>query len=198
VSLDDYRSVFIGVSLVLLLLAASPSLSVVVPFSGGSEHFSEFWVLGSTHMAEGYPFDVRVNETYKLFVGVANHLGSSAYYVVYLKFRNQSQPLPNLTTSEASPLEPLYTYRAFVVDGGTWESPLTFSVLESSDYGGFVSIDSISINDVAFPVDIISMWDAVNNGFYYELFLELWLYHTASRSFRFHNRFLGIWLNMTS
>jgi len=198
VSLEDYRAVFIGVSFILILLVASPILSLVLPFSSGSEHFSEFWVLGPTHMAEAYPSNVRVNETYKLFVGITNHLGSSAYYVVYLKFRNQSQPLPNVATSEASPLEPFYTYMAFIVDGGTWESPLTFGVLKSSSYDNFVSVDSVSINDVVFPVNVFSAWDAAKNGFYYELFFELWLYNTSSHSFQFHNRFLGIWLNMTN
>ena len=92
-SLEDYRILFIVATLGLSLVAASPALSAVVPFSGGSERFSEFWLLGPWHMAEGYPFDVGVGEEYSVFVGVGNHMGCSEYYVVYVKFRNSTQPL---------------------------------------------------------------------------------------------------------
>jgi len=198
-NLEEYRTVFAAGSLVIMLIVATPTLGLIVPFPRGIERFSEFWVLDPNHMAEDYPFNVRVNESYSVFVGVGNHLGSSSYYSVYVKFRNQTQPLPNATASEPSPLPPLYEFRALVVDGGTWEAPLTFSVLNPfsrNDDSAFVG--RLSINDLVFSVNASAKWDSENSGFYYQIFLELWLYDTASQSFRFHNRFVGIWLNVTS
>ncbi len=196
-NLEDYRMVFIGSSLVLMLVAASPILSVVVPFSGGGERFSELWVLGPTHMAEGYPFNVVIGEREQVFVGVGNHMGRSAYYVVYVKFRNQTQVAPNSTASMPSPLAPLYEFHAVVADGKTWETSVVFSFLEASHSGDSFIVRKISINDVVFAVESLAVWDPVNLGFYYQLFFELWMYDDTASTFQYHNRFVGIWLNMT-
>jgi len=196
-NLEEYRTVFAAGSLVTMLIVAAPTLGLIVPFPTGMERFSEFWVLGPNHMAEDYPFNVRVNESYSVFVGVGNHMGVSSYYLVYVKFRNQTQPLPNATASEPSPLPPLYEYQAFVADGGTWEAPLTFRILEVSRNDDYMLIDRLSINDVVFVVNSSAVWDSEYKGFYYQLFLELWLYDVTLQSFKFHNRFVGIWLNMT-
>jgi len=197
-NLEDYSTVFVTGSLILMLIAAAPALSLIIGFPGGSERFSELWLLGPNHMMEDYPFNVKVNESYSVFVGVGNHLGGSSYYLVYVKFRNQTQPLPNATASEPSPLAPLYEFRAFVVGGGTWEKPLRFSVLWASRDDDSMFVDCLSINDVAFPVNASARWDSEFKGFYYQLFFELWLYNITSRSFQYHDRFVGIWLNMTS
>jgi hypothetical protein len=197
-NLEDYRTVFAAGSLILMLIAAAPTLGLIVSFPSGDKRFSELWVLGPNHMAEDYPFNVRVNESYSVFVGVGNHMGVSSYYLVYVKFRNQTQPIPNATSSEPSPLGPLYEFRTFVGDGGSWEARVTFGVSNVSLHGGSVSVNRVIINDAAFTVDAFSKWDSDRNGFYYHLFFELWLYDQASRSFIFNNRFVSIRLNVTT
>ena len=197
-SLKSYRAIFLACSSVLILIAAFPTLALVVPFPSRRHPFSELYVLGPNRMAEDYPFNIVVNNAYHIFVGFNNHMGSSSYYLVYVKFRNQTQSLPNATTSEPSQVQPLYEFRTFVVDGGTWEAPLTFSVLEASSADDFMFVRRLSINDVAFPVNLSARWDSKYNGFYYQLFFELWLYNSEERSFQFHNRFVGIWFNVTS
>ena len=195
--IEDYRTVFAVTSLALVLVAVAPTLSLVVPFPRSAESFSELWVLGPNHMAEDYPFNVRVGEEYSVFVGVGNHMGCSAYYVVYVKLRNQTQPLPDASRSAPSPLPPLYEFRAFVADGATWEVPLTFTFLEVSRLDDSCFVSQMSVNDVVFSVESPSSWDSENDGFYYQLFFELWLYDVKSNGFQFHDRFVGIWLNMT-
>jgi len=196
-NLEDHRTLFAVTTLGLVLIAALPTVSMVVSVPSGAERFSELWVLGPTHMAEGYPFNVRVGEQYRLFVGVGNHMGYSAYYVVYVKFRNQTQPLPDTLNAVPSPLPPLYEFRAFVVDGGTWEVQLTFIFLNVSRLGNSSFVSEMSINDVVISMDSSSGWDLENSGFYYQVFFELWLYDTSLQGFQYHNRFVGIWLNMT-
>jgi hypothetical protein len=196
-NLEEYRTIFAAGSLVVMLIVAAPTLGLIMPFPWGNERFSEFWVLGPNHMAEDYPFNVRVNESYSVFVGVGNHMGGSSYYSVFVKFRNQTEPLPNATVSEPSSLPPLYEYRFFVISEGTWEAPLTFKVLATLHYNDNVFVDHLSINDVVFSANSSALWDLEHKGFYYQLFLELWLYDAALQSFQYHNRFVGIWLNMT-
>jgi len=197
VNLEEYRTLFAVTTVGLMLTAAFPTLSLVVPFPRSAERFSELWVLGPNHMAEDYPFNVRVGEQYQVFVGVGNHMGSSSYYTVYVKFRNPSQPLPDASNSTPSPLPSLYEFRFLIADGGSWEAPLAFAFLEVSGLEEACLVRRMSINDVVFSVDSPSTWDLENNGFYYQLFFELWLYDVASRSFQFHDRFVGIWLNVT-
>lgn len=196
-NLEDHRTLFAATTLGLVLIAALPTVSMVVSVPSGAERFSELWVLGPTHMAENYPFNVRVGEQYRLFVGVGNHMGYSAYYVVYVKFRNQTQPLPDTLNAVPSPLPPLYEFRAFVEDGGTWEAQLTFIFLNVSRLGNSSFVSEMSINDVVISMDSSSGWDLENSGFYYQVFFELWLYDTSLQGFQYHNRFVGIWLNMT-
>jgi uncharacterized membrane protein len=199
VNLEDYRTLFMVGSLVLILVAASPGLSVVVPFPRGGERFSELWLLGPEHMAEGYPFNVRAGEVQgPVYLGVRNHMGSSQYYLVYVKFRNQSQPLPNSTSSEPSPLSALYEFRFFLAEGEMWETPVRFIIEDGGFEGNRSFVAGISINGHVCPVDLSSSWDSENEGFYYQLFFELWRYSGDREGFWFHNRFVGIWLNMTS
>jgi uncharacterized membrane protein len=194
---QDYRTLFQVGSLTFVLLAASPALSLVVSFPRSSERFSELWLLGPNHMAEDYPFNVQAGEEYSLFLGVGNHLGYSAYYLVYVKFRNQTQPLPNASISEPSSLSSVYEFQFLVADGDVWETPITFKILNASVQGNTMIVESISVNDKASQVGCSSVWDSENNGFYFQLFFELWLYGSTGSSFQFHGRFVGIWLNMT-
>jgi len=195
-NLEDYRTVFAVSGLILILVASAPTLSLVLPLSGG-ECFSELWILGPNHMAEDYPFNVVNNTVYNVFLGIGNHMGSSAYYMIYVKFRNQSEPLPNATAGTPSPLSPLYECRVFLQDGKTWETPLTFSFSEVSFFNNQSFVESLVINDVVFSVGKLVLWDGDNNGFYFQVFVELWIYNAGSDAFEFHNRFVGIWLNMT-
>jgi hypothetical protein len=196
--IKEYRTLFVVVTLVLALVAASPALSVVVPFQVASERFSEIWLLGPGHMAEDYPFNVVADESYLVYVGVGNHMGSSAYYMIYVKFRNQTEVLPNATAGTPSPVPPLYEYRVFVEDGETWEAPLSFSFSGVSFFENRSLVESFTVNDGVFEVDKLAFWDSENNGFYYQVFVELWIYRAESNGFEFHNRFVGLWLNMTA
>jgi uncharacterized membrane protein len=195
-TLNEYRTLFVAVTLALILVAASPTLGFVLTFPGG-ERFSELWVLGPGHMAEDYPFNVKVNEAYKVFVGVGNNIGSSSYYMVYVKFRNQTEPMPNSTAGTPSSLPALYEYRMFIHDGETWEAPLTFSFRQVSFFENRSLVEALTINDVTFGVDKLASWDLNGTGYYFQLFFELWIYNTESNAFQFHNRAVWLWLNAT-
>jgi len=195
--LEDYKIVFAAVGLIGVLILASPTLGLVLHLPGG-EKFSALWVLGPGHMAEDYPFNVTAGVSYLVYVGVGNHMGSSTYYVVYVKFRNETEPLPNVTTGAPSVLAPLYEYRMFLEDNSSSEVPLTFSFSNVSSVGGQSTVGNLAINGVPFGVDKSVSWDAENSGYFYQLFMELWIYDPASDGFSFHNRFVSRWLNMTA
>jgi hypothetical protein len=194
--LNDYGNIFVAVGLVGVFLCCVPSVMFFGRFPGG-ERFSELYVLGPTHMAEGYPFNVSAGRNYLVYLGVGNHLGNVAYYQIVVKLRNGEEALPNSTAEVASPLPALYTCDVFLTDGQVWEGALSFSFPNVLFEGNVATVWWISINGALFVVDKSAVWDNENNGYFYELFMELWVFNTTSGSFSFHNRFVGFWLNAT-
>ena len=196
-SIDDVKFLYGLGCFALCLIVVSPSIAMLVSFPGG-EPFSELWLLGEGHMAEGYPFNVKENETYRVYLGVGNHMGCLEYYRVYVKFRNQSEPLPDSLNGKPSELSPLFEYGFFVGENGTWETEVVFSFSGVSVDGNISRVSCIIVDGFVFSVDKMAEWDSEGNGYYYQLFFELWLYDVAASSFQFHDRFVGIWLNMTA
>lgn len=195
--LKGYRLVFIAVALIGVLLIASPVLGVILRLPSGEE-FSELYVLGPGHMAENYPFNVMDGQNYSVYVGVGNHLATSAYYVLYVKLRNETEPLPIATIGAPSPLQPLYEYRFFLANEKYWESLLSFSFSAISFQANQSFIKRMIVNNVEFDLDKLAKWDMNSTGFYYELFMELWTFSPQSSSIQFNNRFVGIYLNLTA
>jgi len=195
-TLEDFGTIFLLASFIGGLAVTYPALAFVLPPRTG-ERFSELYVLGPSRMAEGYPFNVRAGEAYSVYLGVGNHMGSSAYYALYVKLRDQTEPLPNSTSGLPSPLPPVYEYRFLVRDGGVWERLLEFSFGEITFAADSCFLSGITLNGVEFAVSKEAHWDLENKGFFFELFFELWIYDLEAQSFSFHDRFVGIWLNMT-
>ena len=75
---QQFKALFILVSAVLALLVASPALQKVLVYPQ-TDFFTEVWMLGPGHLAESYPHNVTTGESYKVFLGLANHLGSCSY-----------------------------------------------------------------------------------------------------------------------
>ena len=98
--LEGYKLIFIAVGLIGVLLIATPAIADAIHLPGG-EQFSELYLLGPNQMAANYPSNIVVGQNYSVYVGVGNQLGSSAYYVLYVKLGNQTDQLPNNTLGDA-------------------------------------------------------------------------------------------------
>jgi len=201
--LEDYRAIFLVVTFVLALVVASPALSRLLVYPR-TEFFTELWILDSNHRAENYPFNITRNQEYSINLGIANHLGYCAYYLVEVKFRNESQPSPTsfgpIENRTPSPLPSLFNITAFVADEGVWERPINFAFDYVYDKNlSRVSLLSLKFNDVVLDLsDYVIEWNSTRKGFYGFLFFELSVYDRASKQFEYHGRFVGLWLNMTT
>jgi uncharacterized membrane protein len=197
VNLKQYKSLWIVVTAVLALLVASPALARVLVYPQTS-FFTEVWLLGPGHMAEDYPYNITANENYRVFLDIANHLGSCAYYVVKVKFRNDTQSAPNSLNFTPSDLPSLYNMTAFVANGETWELPITFefSYKVTTIQVNFKSMtfNGININLTGESSD----WNPQNRAFYGNLLFELWIYNSTTSTFQYHERFVSLLLNMTA
>ena len=199
--LQQYKALFVIVTAVLALLVASPALQRVLIYPQ-TEFFTEMWLLGPGHMAEDFPFNITRNQTYSVFLGVGNHLGRCVYYVVEVKFRNQTQPAPDSFNRTASGLPSLYEFNVFVADKESLELPLSFSFdYNESSYNetlSQVSFSSMVLNGALVDLRGCSaVWDSQTSRFFGNLFFELWIYNGALNSFQYHERFTDLKFNMT-
>ena len=178
------------------MLFASPTLSLLIKAPAGQE-FSEIYILGLNQNFDNLPFNIVAGVNYTVYLGVNNQMGSTCYYTALLKIANESGSLPNATLEAPSTLPTLYEFNTFLSDGGTWEAPLTFQVNELSFNGVASELSDVTINGVQFPINLTSTWDSANFGYYYYLFVELWLYNSAIGISQYNNRFVSLVLNMT-
>jgi len=187
---------------ILALLVASPALSRLLVYPR-TEFFTELSLLDLNHRAENYPYNITRGLNYSVFLEIANHLGYTAYYLVEVKFRNQTQSAPTsfgpLANRTPSSLPSLYNITAFVADEGVWEQLLTFSF----DYAynetlSRVEFHSMVLNGVVLDLrGSSSRWNSTLNRFFGDLVFELWLFNATTSSFQYHARFVDLKLNMT-
>ncbi|MDH5482936.1 MAG: hypothetical protein OEY22_08680 [Candidatus Bathyarchaeota archaeon] len=201
-NLREYHLFFVVVFGIVALIVASPALSRLLVYPR-TVFFTELWYVGSNHMAEDLPFNITRNENYSIFLGLSNRLGSCAYYLVEVKFRNQTQPAPTsfgpIENRTPSSLPSLYNISAFVEDEGVWELPLTFSFdYEYDDVFLQVRFYNMALNGVVLDMtDYVTSWNSTRSDFFGSLFFELWIYNTTGSNFQYHGRFVSLRLNMT-
>jgi uncharacterized membrane protein len=200
--LREYRIVFIVVTFVVALLVASPALQRLLVYPR-TEFFTELWLLGPNHMAEDYPSNITKDQNYTVFLGIGNHLGYCGYYQVEVKFRNESEPAPTsfgpIENRTSSSLPSLFNVTAIVADETVWERLLAFSFDYVYDNESeVVRFSSLKFDDVTLDLSgKEAAWNSTRNGFYGDMFFELWLYNATANNFQYDGRFLRLWLNMT-
>ena len=182
---------------VLCLIILLPIFSFFISPQKG-ETFSELWILGPTSMMEGYPLNVSSGGVYNVLLGIENHMDSLQYYQVRIKLRNQSESFPDSIHGIPSDLPTVFEYQAFLSDGHVWEKEVTFSFEDFSSEGNVGKISGFSIDGSFVNVDKVAVWNDEDNGFFYQLFFELWVYDSGVSGLKFHNRSVGLWLNMSS
>ena len=196
-NLDDYHVLFVAIILVLVLIFSSPIFSLFLQIDD-SQGFSEFWLLGDQNTSLNYPLQISADKSYDIFIGGENHMGYSEYYMIRLKIRNITQSLPDVDASIPSSVNSLYDYRIFVSKNENWQRNIQFGFGDVLIVDNVLYADEFFINDLSFPIDLVTTWDPERDGYYFQLFVELWHYDLSLKSFSFHDRFVGLWLNVAS
>lgn len=199
----EYRLTFIVVTAIIILLVASPALSRLLVYPR-TEFFTEMWLLGPNHMAGGYPFNVSNGQNYTVFLGIGNQLGYCAYYVVEVKFRNETQSMPTslgpVENRTPSSLPSLFNISAFVADKQNLELPLTLSFdYEVSLNKSQALFHSLTLNDEVLSLEgFVTTWNATRSIFLGNLVFELWIYDAQATALNYHGRSVDLKFNMTS
>lgn len=196
--LQRYRIVFIVAILLAALFVASPVIQTVLVYpSVQSASFSELWLLGPEKKAENYTSVISPKENYTVYLGVANQLGSCAYYRVDVKFCNATQQLPNSfnRTSSTQPL--LYSMNLIVPDKGSLEVPVSFSFDYTFDESLYrVDFIDLTLNDLPLNLQGYTVTWTPQKAFSGDLIFELWIYNGTTSAFEYHERYVGLHLNI--
>jgi hypothetical protein len=202
VKLEEYRVLFLVFIAIVALLAASPALSRLLVYPR-TEFFSALWLLGQNQTAENYPYNITSGQSYRVYLGIQNQLGYTAYYLVEVKFRNSTESAPYdfgpLSNRTPSSLSPLYNITAFVTDQDTWQVPLIFSFDYAALTSSTVHMRNLTLNNVDLNMSGPSIaWNSTTSTFSGFLFFELWIYNSTTSVFQYHERDVSLILNMTA
>jgi len=197
--LQNYKTTILIFFCCIALLVSSPAIQQCLVYPQ-TDALTEFWLLGPNHDA-AYPTNVTADKTTRIYLDVSNHLGICGYYVVQLKFRNQTQSGPDSFNQTGSKLPSLGNFTLFVADNSVIELPLdiSFQYKVNPHISTRLEIQGITVNGFLLPVDSMSIaWDMGRGGFYGNLFFELWLQNSTTNTLQYHQRYTSLWLKMNA
>jgi hypothetical protein len=191
-SLKSFKLIFAVVAILGLLICSTSIWGQSLP-KPSEERFSEMYLLNaSNNSTSGLPNSLTAGKEYVVTLGVGNHMAEPQYYIVKIKFTNNSDSLPNILEKKPSNLSTLYNYNVFLNDGRNWEENLTFSFSNFTFYNSSMLIPSIVINDVAIDVNKNLTLNNSTSRPFCEIIAELWIYNASNDSFSYHNRFVSL------
>jgi len=158
---DEVRAIIL---LPILVIAAATAYQGFFP-ERTTEPFSELAILGASMKIADYPRELRVNESFTLYLYVGNREGRVTYYSILVKLGNRSNFI-NETVPMDAPI--IATYEKILMDNETWIHPTV-----------------LSINKPGVNLRLVfEMWifDEALQGFkYHGRWNQLWLNVTAPR-----------------
>ena len=199
--MGQYRALFLVVTVVAALFVASPALRRLQTLATPqTTFFTELSILGSYRNAT-YPRNIAVGENCSLYLDVTNRLGYCAYYLIQVKFRNETQSAPDSFNHTSSNQPSLGNFSFFVADEGTFELPInvSFHYKVDENINDRLDMQNILVNGVALSANSTTIaWDSGRQGYYGNLFFELWIFNDTANAFQYHQRYVSMWLNMSA
>ncbi len=122
-------AIFLAVIVAFAIVVGYFSVNAYSVYASPPEGYNTIYMLSESKQAINYP-EVLVsnqNSTFKVWVGIENHLGTSAQYRVETKITKNLTSFP----VEAQPTD---SYDMNLVNGGTWASMHTLTINEPGSY----------------------------------------------------------------
>jgi hypothetical protein len=194
--LQRYRALLLVIVAVLALVVAAPLIEQYVS-APKTAPITELSMLGPYHNAT-YPYNLTSSESYKLYLTVTNHLGSSANYMLQMKFRNQNQSGPDSFNHTASSLPALAKFTFLVNDGNSIELPFDVSFdYKVAPFEPKATLTSITVNQTTVDTDNLTVpWDSAKSAYLGNLFFELYLYNSTLGDYQYNQRYVSLWVNL--
>ena len=193
--LQKYKGLILVIAAVSTLFIASPLLQNVTYFPQ-TVFFSELSLFGPYNNAT-YPSNITVGTDYRFYLTVDNHLGSSASYVIKPKFGNQTSFTPDSFNHTSSVLPSLGDIPLSLPDNKSQQLPIDVSFQYKIDANNPRQLDmqSITLNGATIADSTKISWNTEKDGFYGNLFFELWLYNETN-GLQYNQRYVSLWVKM--
>jgi len=195
--LQQYKTLILVIAVVAALFVASPAIEQIVIFPQ-TDSLTELSIMGPYHNAT-YPYNIVSNQKTTLYLDVKNHVGSTALYLIDVKFRNQTQSAPDSFNHTSSDQPALGQISFCVANNGTIELPIDISFQYNVEANNeTLSMQNIIVNGAPLSTDTTIAWNPDNQGFYGNLFFELYIFNDTTNTFQYNERFVSLWLKMNT
>jgi hypothetical protein len=193
--LQKYKGLILVIAAVSTLFIASPLLQNVT-FFPQTVFFTELSLFGPYNNAT-YPSNITVGTDLRLYLNVDNHLGTAASYVIKPKFGGQSNFTPDSFNHTSSVLPSLGDIALSLPDNKSQQLPIDVSFQYKIDANNPRQLDmeSITINGATIADSTKISWNTEKDGFYGNLFFELWLYNETN-GLQYNQRYVSLWVKM--
>ena len=181
-SLDEWRILFFSAGFLLILI-------IIAPFAWGffpsnEEQFTSMAVLGKD-MTEGkyFPNDnanITLGQETSWNVILYNHMDATQYMLVKVKLLDSHMSPPNNTLGTWSTEAPIYEIETILAKNETAIIPFQWKILNASTSGNNLAITKMTFNGQPSDLSI-----NLTKGDKLRVILELWLYDTDLRAFKF-------------
>lgn len=177
------------------MFVASPAIQQLFVSPKG-EQFTELSILGPYHNAT-YLYNIQSNQNFTLYFDITNHLDSLSYYLIDIKFRNETQALESFNGS-GNDQQPIGNITFCVTNNGTVEFPLNISIHYDLDNQNSeqLNLESITVNDATLPLVNQFRWNSEKQGFFGNVLFELRLFNDTTGAFEYNQRYVSLWLKM--
>jgi uncharacterized membrane protein len=121
-----------AVSVILILAVVAAGITVVYGFASPTEeeHFTEFYILGESGNATGYPERFAAGDPQTVIIGISNHEYHTVTYTVETILLNMTiDSTINASTIHAA--KSLNSFTTTLAHNETWEFPYTFSITDT-------------------------------------------------------------------
>ena len=79
---NDRIDPFLSAALVLVIVVTLGMTILVITLPKENEHFTDFFILDANGMTEKYPEEIIAGQNYPMYIGVGNHEGRNATYMI--------------------------------------------------------------------------------------------------------------------
>jgi uncharacterized membrane protein len=113
--------------LLIAVLAAIGLTVLLTQLPPREEPFTEFYLLGNDGIAEDYLFDLRAGRGEPVIMGITNHEGETASYVVEV-WAGHETIVTSTNRTQVDSMTQIGTVRVDLLDGQTYEQPYQVAV----------------------------------------------------------------------
>ena len=181
-NLNEWRTIFITIGLLFIIIFIMPSLS------------SYFWqeennniamaILNNDMLIDDYYPDnnltIETGDVLDWYIYIENNVDEIQYFAVKVKIVDGNVPPPNFTTCSYCQEPEIYEIRCLALNDQKIFKPFNFSILQANFGENFTIIEKILINGVYFETNIRILNDT------FKILFELWIFDEDTSDFYFN------------